>query len=164
LEAGEVTLDHVLDQAFALGADYVQVELYHVRKLADQEITALADHASGLGLGLTCTGGALGRPYFDGNKDRALDALASWLNLAARLRSPFLVVYSGVYRPSIAGHHARISAQREYFADVLRRASRRAADTGLLLLVENASDFTASELRCCLGESRARRWECFWTW
>jgi hypothetical protein len=107
-----------LHQASALGADYVQVELYHVRRFADQETTASADRACALGLGLTCTGSALGRPYFEGDKARALDALASWLSLATRLLSPFLVVYSGVYRPSIAGDPARISAEREHFADI----------------------------------------------
>ena len=76
----------------------------------------------------------------------------AWLARAVALGSPVLRVVSGFYRAELFGREDLIEMERRYVVEVLRHAAPLAVEDGVTLLLENHSDFTASEYRSIVEE------------
>ena len=63
-----------------------------------------------------------------------------------------LRVVSGFYRAELFGREDLIEMERRYVVEVLRHAAPLAVEDGVTLLLENHSDFTASEYRSIVEE------------
>lgn len=145
LAAGDATLPDVLDEAAAVGASFVQLSLAYARE-AEGGLPAVRAAAAERGLALRASGGPLGRRYHERDAGRAADALAGWLREAAELGSPGLMVHSGVYRPEIAGDEQARDDELAHLAAVLDSGAEVAAEVGVAIELENASDFDARDL------------------
>jgi sugar phosphate isomerase/epimerase len=145
LEGGEISLEQVLHEASELGADFVQLNAYHLRNrdrdgLADLRRLAGDDH-----LGLTLSGDVVGRAANGDSPGAGADRVMAWIELANRLSSPFVRVSSGFYRNEVLGQPDRIRAEQRYLVDALGLVADRAEATGITVLLENHSDFTPDE-------------------
>ena len=134
LEAGEIDLDGVLAEAREAGAAFVQLNLHHARALDDGALAEYARRAEGEGLRLLASGDFL-------QGDDARERVARWAHRAAVIGSPILRVASGFYRADLAGRPDLIAAQADHVVAVLGDS----LDSGVRLLLENHSDFTADE-------------------
>ena len=83
--------------------------------------------------------------------------VAAWLEGAVAIGSPILRVVSGFYRAELAGRPDLVEAERRYVVEVLARAAPEAEAAGVTLLLENHSDFTATEYRSIVDEVGAGR-------
>ena len=137
LEAGEIGLDGVLDEARQAGAAFVQLNLHHARGLDDRALAGLARRAEGEGLRLLASGDFL--------QEDGRERVARWVHRAAVIGSPILRVASGFYRADLAGRPDLIAAQADHVVAVLGDSLDVAAEAGVRLLLENHSDFTAAE-------------------
>lgn len=151
LEAGEVAIEDVLEEATSLGAECVQVNLHHVRDRDLEALHALAERARSLGLVLLASGDFLGEGRNGDEPSVGVGRVESWLARAVALGSPHLRVVSGFYRAELFGRPDLIELERVYVTEVLRRAAPIAAEDGITLLLENHSDFTADEYRSIVG-------------
>jgi sugar phosphate isomerase/epimerase len=153
LERGAVTLEDVLDQAVELGADFVQVNLHHVRDRDVEELGTLAARADGVGLRLLASGDFLGEGRNGDAPAVGIGRVHAWLEQAVALGSPVLRVVSGFYRAELMGRPELIEAERRYVVSVLRGALPAARAAGVALLLENHSDFTVDEYRSLVAEA-----------
>jgi sugar phosphate isomerase/epimerase len=153
LEQGAVTVEDVLEQAVELGADFVQVNLHHVRGRELGQLDAIAARADELGLRLLASGDFLGAGRNGDAPSVGIDRVHGWLERAAALRSPILRVVSGFYRAELMGRPDLIEAERGYVVSVLQGALAAADAAGIALLLENHSDFTVDEYRSLVAEA-----------
>jgi sugar phosphate isomerase/epimerase len=152
LEQGELSLEDVLDEAAELGAECVQVNLHHARDRDLAGLRALALIARSRRLVLLASGDFLGEGRSGDEPSVGVGRVGTWLERAVALGSPFLRVVSGFYRAELFGRPDLIEAERRYVIAVLREAAARARDTGIVLLLENHSDFTAEEYASIVEE------------
>jgi sugar phosphate isomerase/epimerase len=157
LETGSVSPPEVLEEAADVGAEIVQVNLHHVRELELEGLEALAEHGRALGLELLASGDFLGRGREGDEPAVGIGRIEAWLERARALGSPLLRVVSGFYRADLAGRPDLIEAERSYICAVLRGAAPAAEGAGVLLLLENHSDFTASEYEAIVAEAGSER-------
>jgi sugar phosphate isomerase/epimerase len=157
LETGSVSPSEVFEEAAAVGADIVQVNLHHVRELEQEELEALAERGHALGLELLASGDFLGRGREGDEPSVGIGRIEAWLERARALGSPLLRVVSGFYRADLAGRPDLIEAERRYVCAVLRGAAPAAEGAGVLVLLENHSDFTASEYEGIVAEVGSER-------
>jgi sugar phosphate isomerase/epimerase len=143
LEDGAVSLERVLAEARELGAECVQVNLYHARTRSLAELEALREAAGPMPL--LASGDFLGAARDGDEVSRGVDRVRRWLERAAALGSPILRVASGFYRAELAGRPDLIGLEQAYVTDVLDRTADEARAHGITLLLENHSDFTAAE-------------------
>lgn len=143
--SGEIAVGGILDEAAAAGAAFVQVGVDYVTQHGDG-VGPTVTQAAAAGLFLRATGRPIGRRYWEGDADRVIEELRRWLAVAAELGSDSLMLYSGVYRPELAGQPEAIAAELDHLATVLTGAEDTARELGVALLLENASDFTTVEL------------------
>jgi sugar phosphate isomerase/epimerase len=156
LANGAVTPEDVLDQAAALEAEFVQVNLHHVRERALEDLIGLAARAGELGLRLLASGDFLGQSRTGDAPALGIARIQAWLERAVALGSPILRVVSGFYRSDLMGRPELIDAERRYVVDVLRGALPAADAAGIALLLENHSDFTVDEFRSLVAEAGGR--------
>jgi len=157
LERGETSVEEVLEEAAALGAECVQVNLHHVRARPASELERLRERAEELGLRLLASGDFLGQARGGDEPSVGAGRIDDWLGRAVALGSPLLRVVSGFYRAELAGRPDLVEAERRYVVEVLRRSAPAAEAAGLRLLLENHSDFTAAEYRAIVDEVGAER-------
>ena len=153
LEKGAVTLEDVLDEAAGLEAEFVQVNLHHVRDRKLEDLVRLAARADELGLRLLASGDFLGLGRDGDAPALGIGRVHAWLERAVALGSPILRVVSGFYRAELMGRPELIEAERRYVVDVLRGALPAADTAGIALLLENHSDFTVDEYRSLVAEA-----------
>lgn len=154
LAAGRIGFADVLAEAAEAGAAYVQTMLDYVREVPGGP-AAVVELSRQHNLPLRINGGAIGRPSFDGDVARTVAAVEGWAAEAAALGSPSMMLYSGVYRPAIAGQRQEIAAELAFLGEVLAGAAPAAEQLGVTLLLENASDFTAAELETAVDAAPA---------
>jgi sugar phosphate isomerase/epimerase len=145
LERGALTVADVLDEAAELGADCLGVNLHHLRRLDLDAHRALADRAAAAGMALIASGDFVGAARNGDDPADGVARVASWVERASALGSPYLRLASGFYRAELAGRPDLIEAERRHVVAVLQRALAAADDAGVTLLLENHSDFTADE-------------------
>ncbi len=149
---GEITLAGIIDEASLAGAEFLQVGVDYVAA-AEGGVPEVVRHAADSGLFLRSTGRPIGRRYWDGDRTRVTAQVREWLATAAAVGSDSLMLYSGVYRPELAGNPAAIAAELDHLSAVLNDAQSTARDLGIKLLLENASDFTTLELLTLLDRT-----------
>jgi sugar phosphate isomerase/epimerase len=145
LAAGAIGVERVLEEAAALGAPVVALNLHHVHERSAAELRGLRSRASDLGLRLLAQGDFLGSPRRGDDVATGVTQIHEWVERAAALESPSLRLVSGFYRADLASQPKLIEAERRYVSDVLVRASEGARAAGVRLLLENHSDFTVDE-------------------
>jgi sugar phosphate isomerase/epimerase len=145
LEGGEISLEQVLHEASELGADFVQLNAYHLRNRDHDELASLRRVAGDDHLGLTLSGDVVGRAADGDTPEAGADRVMAWIELANRLSSPFVRVSSGFYRNEVLGQPDRIREEQRYLVDALELVAERAEATGITVLLENHSDFTPDE-------------------
>jgi sugar phosphate isomerase/epimerase len=145
LEAAETTLEEVLEEAVELRAECVQVNLHHARDRDAEGLERLARMAGDRGLVLLASGDFLGEGRNGDAPDVGVGRVEAWLSRARALRSPILRVVSGFYRAELFGRPDLVELERSYVVEVLRRSAPLAREDGIVLLLENHSDFTAAE-------------------
>jgi sugar phosphate isomerase/epimerase len=153
LEGRALAVEDVLDQASELGAEFVQVNLHHVRERELDGLSALAARARQLGLRLLASGDFLGEGRNGDEPDVGIGRVHAWLERAVALESPVLRVVSGFYRAELLGSPELIEVERRYVLSVLRGTLPAADAAGVALLVENHSDFTVEEYRALVAEA-----------
>jgi sugar phosphate isomerase/epimerase len=147
IEDGDITLERVVEEAAGLGAECLQLNLHHARERDLDSLHALGERARGLGVRVLASGDFLGEGRNGDKPEVGLGRIEGWLSRAVALGSPVLRVVSGFYRAELFGRPDLIEVERRYVVEVLRRAAPLAVDDGVTLLLENHSDFTASEYR-----------------
>lgn len=152
LERGRITVEDVLEDADAVGATCVQVNLHHVRGLRPKQLETLGERGRELGLQLLASGDFLGCGRNGDDPALGIGRIEAWLEGARALGSPLLRVVSGFYRADLAGRPDLIEAERDYVCAVLRGAVSAAQAAGVQLLLENHSDFTVSEYKEIVAE------------
>ena len=152
LESGDITLEQVLEEAAGLGAACLQVNLHHARERDLDGLRRLRELAEGRGLLLLASGDFLGEGRNGDRPEVGVGRIEGWLARAVALGSPILRVVSGFYRAELLGRPDLVEIERRYVVEVLRHAAPLAADDGVTLLLENHSDFTASEYRGIVEE------------
>lgn len=158
LEAGDLSLEELLEEASQAGAEYVQLTLHHARGRAPAELSRLAERAGDLGLRVLASGDFLGGARFGDPPQAAVERVDGWLERAVALGSPILRVTSSFYRADLAAVPGAIEAERLWVIEALGAALPGARDAGVTLALENHSDFTAAEYRSILeavGDERA---------
>jgi sugar phosphate isomerase/epimerase len=153
LENGAVSLEDVLETSAGLDAEFVQLNLHHVRTRDVADLSELAARAHGLGLRLLASGDFLGAGRNGDSPELGIDRVHAWLEGAVAVGSPVLRVCSGFYRAELMGKPELIEAERRYVVSVLRGALPAADDAGVALLLENHSDFTVDEYRSLVAEA-----------
>ena len=145
-------MEEALDEAASVAAECVQLNLHHIRHLDLKELRPLAEHAHSLGLTLLASGDFLGRAREGDESSVGVGRIETWLERAVALGSPILSVVSGFYRTDLAGRPDLIEAERHYVSEVLSLAAPAADAAGVALLLENHSDFTATEYETIMAE------------
>jgi sugar phosphate isomerase/epimerase len=145
IERGAVTVDEVLDQSAELGADCLAVNLHHLRHEGLDAHRRLAARAGEAGIALLASGDFVGAARRGDRPHEGVDRVQRWIERADALGSPYLRVASGFYRAELAGQPEVIEAERRYVVAVLQGALPAADEAGVMLLLENHSDFTADE-------------------
>jgi len=145
LEAGEATIEEVLSDAHDLGAQFVQVNTYHVRdrKLAD--LRSLNAIAHDLGLRILCAGDFLGAARRGDTVAEGVTRLLTWVEQAEAMGSHTVRVASGFYRHELMDHPEVIKQEQAFVIEVLQKAIGEIGSTAVRPLLENHSDFTADE-------------------
>lgn len=142
LEEGEIELEEVVNDVAELGAAFIQINAYHVRKFDDGRLAKLCAAAEGAGLGMTLAGDIIGR---DGESvDDAVERVTRWARLAEAIGSPYVRMSSGFYRNELLGNPDQIRAEQRYVIAALSAAAERVPGD-VKLLLENHSDFTPEE-------------------
>jgi sugar phosphate isomerase/epimerase len=152
IEGHDLSLEEVLIEAQEAGAEYVQLCLHHVRDRSTADLGALARRASDLGLRLLASGDQLGGARHGDDPAVGTDRARAWLERAVAVGSPILRVCSGFYRAELAGRPGAIDAERAWMVAALGGAVSDATAAGVVLAVENHSDFTAEEYITMLAE------------
>ena len=123
LETGRVTIEEVLADSAALGADGVAVNLHHVR--GRDRSRGAGGAGPRLGLRLGASGDFLGAARRGDTVAAGVDRVRRWLEGAVALGSDYLRVASGFYRAELAGQPDVIERERELVTAVLGRDGRR---------------------------------------
>lgn len=142
LVTGGITHADLLSEISDLGAQFVQLNTYHLRDFSRADIKKLRGQAESLGLGITLAGTMVGRAA-EGDIGPAVKRVREWLDLARALGSPYMRVSSGFYRNELLGDPDAIRTEQRYVSDVLTAATGGATD--VRVLIENHSDFTPDE-------------------
>ena len=154
LATGDIVLADVLREVADLGAEFVQLNAVHLDGRAGlPKLRQLADE---LGLGLTLSGDVVGLAGRGDTPAAGGERIASWVQLAEWIGSPFVRVSSGFYRNELMGDPAAIGAEQRYVTETLRRAVDEVPGD-VAILLENHSDFTAdeySEIIAAVGSDR----------
>ncbi len=150
LEAGDLSLEDLLEEAAQADAEYVQLTLHHARGRTPGELERLAARAADLGMRVLASGDFLGGARFGDPPGAAAERVAAWLERAVALGSPILRVTSSFYRADLGGIPGAIEAERLWAIEALSAALPAARDAGVTLALENHSDFTAAEYRSIL--------------
>lgn len=145
LEAGEITLEEVLTEARELGADFVQINTYHVRHRDLAYLTGLRSAADGLGLSLTCAGDFLGAARKGDQVSEGVRRLLEWAAQAEAMGSPYVRCASGFYRAELANHPEIIEQEQAFVTEVLQKTVSELGRSPVRPVLENHSDFTADE-------------------
>jgi sugar phosphate isomerase/epimerase len=144
LESGDISLEQVLTEAAELGSAFVQLNAYHVRSRDRAQLDELRRFAESLGLGLTLAGDVIGLARRGDTVEAGAQRIATRLELAQTLGSPYVRMSSGFYRAELWRESDTIAAELRYVIDALNLAADR-NETGLGILLENHSDFTPDE-------------------
>lgn len=147
LETGDISLEGVLEEAAAAGAQHLQLTLHHARERSIEELHSLASRAGELGLPILASGDFLGGARFGDELGIAAERVKAWLERANALGSPILRVTSGFYRADLASRPAAIEAERRWVIEALVASLPAVRDAGVTLALENHADFTAAEYR-----------------
>ena len=150
LEQRDLTLEQCFSEAAEAGARFVQLSLHHAREYDTEQLPALARRAGDLGLELLASGDPLGGAHRGEAPAAAAARVEQWLERAAALGSPILRVASGFYRADLAARPGAIEAEREWTIEALGGALPAARAAGIVLAIENHSDFTVAEYRSIL--------------
>jgi sugar phosphate isomerase/epimerase len=150
LEQRDLTLDDCLAEAAEAGARFIQLSLHHARELPDAELKALARRAGDLGLAILASGDPLGGAHRGESPATATARIERWITRALALGSPILRVASGFYRADLAAQPGAIEAERNWTIEALGGALPAARAAGVVLAIENHSDFTVAEYRSIL--------------
>jgi sugar phosphate isomerase/epimerase len=150
LEHRDLTLDECLQEAAEAGARFVQLSLHHAREIETRQLPALSRRAGDLGLELLASGDPLGGAHRGEPPATATERVEGWLERAAALGSPILRVASGFYRADLAARPGAIEAEREWTIEALGGALPTARAAGIVIAIENHSDFTVAEYRSIL--------------
>lgn len=145
LETGDVTLEGCFAEAAEAGARFVQLSLHHVRDRSTDELPRLAQRATDLGLELLASGDPLNGAHRGETIAAAAARIDGWLERAAAVGSPILRVASGFYRADLAARPGAIEAERAWTIDAIGAAIPSARAAGIVLAIENHSDFTLGE-------------------
>ena len=151
LEHRDLTLEECFAEAADAGASFVQLSLHHAREHATERLPGLARRAGDLGLELLASGDPLGGAHRGESPAAAAARMEQWLERAAALGSPILRVASGFYRADLAARPGAIEAEREWTIEALGAALPAARAAGIVLAIENHSDFTVAEYRSILA-------------
>jgi len=157
LEHRDLSIDDCLAEAAEAGARYVQLSLHHVRELSTSELPSLASRAGDLGLDLLASGDPLGGAHRGEAAAVATRRVEGWIERAAALGSSILRVASGFYRADLAALPGAIESERQWTIEALGDALPSARAAGIVLAIENHSDFNVAEYRSILeatGEVR----------
>lgn len=145
LEAGEISLDEVLREAVGAGASFLQVNLHHLRGLDDTAAAAFAARAADEGVELLASGDFVGSATNGDRLEEGRGRVERWVERAEILGSAVLRLASGFYRAELAGRPDLIAAEIDHVTAVLEGTIDHAERAGIVLLLENHSDFTCSE-------------------
>ena len=157
LEGGEISVEEVLTEASGLGCECVQLPLHHVRDRTVGELEALRRDAQSLGLTLLASGNELGRAREGDDRTVAEERVRRWLERAVALGSSTLRLVSGFYRADLAEQPELIELERRFVIDALDALAPLALQSGVTLLLENHSDFTAHEYQSIIEAVGADR-------
>jgi sugar phosphate isomerase/epimerase len=153
LERRVLTLEDVLEQAADLEAEFVQVNLHHVRDRRLEDLHAVTARAEALGVYLLASGDFIGEGRNGDDPEVGISRIHAWLERAVTLGSPTLRVVSGFYRAELMGQPELIETERRYVVAVLQGALSAADEAGVTLLLENHSDFNVDEFRSLVAET-----------
>ena len=117
LASGALTVERVLEDAAALQAPVVALNLHHVRERSVSELRDLRGRARSLGLRLLAQGDFIGSPRRGDQVSTGVTRIDEWVERAAVLESPSLRLVSGFYRAELAGQPELIEAERRYVSD-----------------------------------------------
>jgi sugar phosphate isomerase/epimerase len=159
LETGDISLEGVLEEAVAAGAQYLQLTLHHARERSIEDLRSLASRADEVGLRHLASGDFLGGARFGDEPGVAAERVKAWLERANALGSPILRVTSGFYRADLASRPEAIEAERRWVIEALVASLPAIRDAGVTLALENHADFTAAEYRSIIetvGDDRVR--------
>jgi sugar phosphate isomerase/epimerase len=145
LEAGEISLEEVLTEARDLGADFVQVNTYHVRKRDLSYLAGLRTMAAGLGLSLCCAGDFLGAARRGDQVSEGVRRVLDWAAQAEAMGSPYVRVASGFYRHELMDRPEVIRQEQAFVTEVLQKSVSELGGSPVRPVLENHSDFTADE-------------------
>ena len=87
LEAGDLSLEDLLEEASQAGAEYVQLTRHHARRREPEELSRLAGRAGDLGLRVLASGDFLGGARFGDPPRAAAERVVGWLERAVALGS-----------------------------------------------------------------------------
>lgn len=152
IQAGEITVEEVFDEIAELGCAYVQLDLHHVRQRSLDELGALRAHADALGLRILTSGDFVGTPRQGDTPADGVSRIAGWIAQARAVASPIVRVASGFYRAELAGDPDAIRAEQRYVIDTLQLAAAELDTTGIVVVLENHSDFTPEEYSEIIAE------------
>jgi sugar phosphate isomerase/epimerase len=145
LEAGLITVEDVLRDVASLGVPVVALNLHHTRDRSVDAQRELAAMAGDLGVRVLAQGDFLGSPRLGDDPSVGVERIRGWLERASALGSPTLRLASGFYRAELAAQPDLIEAERRYVTQVLLGAREAAAQEGVMLIMENHSDFLVTE-------------------
>ncbi len=151
LDAGEVSIEAVLQEIRDIGYEFAQLNIYHVRDKSLAELDELRRYAGRVGLELDLAGEQIGYASKGESPDDALRRILHWTDRAVALGSPYLRVASGFYRHELSDPDL-IRAEQRYVIESLSLAAKEIAGRGVKLLLENHSDFTVEEYAQIIDE------------
>lgn len=155
LEAGEIRVEDVIEEARQLGCECVQVNLHHLRNRSLAELERLRN--AGADLPLLASGDFLGSARAGDRVEAGVERVRGWLERASALGSPILRVASGFYRAELANRPDLIALEQAFVIEVLSRTLDEALASGVRLLLENHSDFSVGEYEAIMHASGAER-------
>ena len=153
LERGDLSLEDLVGEAAAAGAEFIQLTLHHARERSPADLERIARQAEQSGLRILASGDFLGGARYGDSPETAVERVRGWLERAVALGSPILRVTSSFYRADLGGIPGAIEAERRWVIAALAAALPVARDAGVTLALENHSDFTVTEYRSILDEA-----------
>jgi sugar phosphate isomerase/epimerase len=156
LDAGEITVQEVLDEVADLGFEFLQLNAVHLRDVDDNGLAALRQAAEDRGMPLTLAGDVIGRPEND-TPEVGAERIRRWIAMARKLGSPYARASSGFYRNEVMGRPEAIEAHKKYLIAALNAYVDSEPLDDTLVLLENHSDFTPEEYGDIIAAVDARR-------
>jgi sugar phosphate isomerase/epimerase len=152
IEAGEITIEEVFDEVADLGCAYVQLDLHHVRERSLDQLRQLRSFADQRGLRILTSGDFVGTPRHGDTPADGVARIEGWIAQAKAVGSAVVRVASGFYRAELAGDQEAIDAEQRYVIDTLQLATATLDTAGIIVLLENHSDFTPKEYAEIISE------------